>query len=125
MNLRTWTTLAVFALAAPAAALAQQAHPAAHATKADAKKAKTVEIAVTSEGFTPAAFKVKAGETVRLVVTRKTDKTCATEIVIPGYGINQKLPLDKAVTVELTPKASGEIKYACGMDMITGVILVP
>jgi plastocyanin domain-containing protein len=124
MNLRTWTTLAVFALAAPAAALAQQAHPAAHATKADAKKAKTVEIAVTSEGFTPAAFKVKAGETVRLVVTRKTDKTCATEIVIRDFGVNQPLPLDKAVTVEITPKKPGTIRYACGMDMIAGAITV-
>jgi hypothetical protein len=86
---------------------------------------RTVEMTVTQEGFEPSKVKALKGEKLRLVVTRKTDKTCATEIVIPGYGINQKLPLDKAVTVELTPKASGEIKYACGMDMITGVILVP
>ncbi len=86
---------------------------------------RTVQMTVTQDGFEPSKVKAKKGEKLRLVVTRKTDKTCATEIVIPGYGINQKLPLDKPVTVELTPKASGEIKYACGMDMISGVIFVP
>jgi plastocyanin domain-containing protein len=86
---------------------------------------RTVEMQVTEDGFVPSKVKVHKGEKVRLVVTRKTDRTCAKEIVIKGYGINQPLPLEKAVTVELTPKASGEIKYACGMDMISGVLLVP
>ncbi len=86
---------------------------------------RTVEMKVTEDGFVPAKVKALKGEKVRLVVTRKTERTCAKEIVIPAYGINQPLPLEKAVTVELTPRASGEIKYACGMDMISGVILVP
>jgi plastocyanin domain-containing protein len=126
MNLRTWTTLAAFALGAPAAAFAQSHdhamhdHSAHHATKA----AKTVEIAVTSDGFTPADIKVKAGETVKLVVTRKTDKTCAKEVVIRDLGVNQPLPLDKPVTVEITPKKAGTIRYACAMDMIAGTITV-
>ena len=86
---------------------------------------RTVEMKVTEDGFVPSKVKVQKGEKVRLVVTRKTERTCAKEIVIKAYGINQPLPLDKPVTVELTPKASGEIKYACGMDMISGVLLVP
>jgi plastocyanin domain-containing protein len=86
---------------------------------------RTVEMAVTEDGFMPSKVKARKGEKLRLVVTRKTDRTCAKEIVIPSYGINQPLPLDRAVTVELTPKASGEIRYACGMDMISGVVLVP
>jgi len=86
---------------------------------------RVVEMQVTGEGFVPAQIKVKKGEKLRLVITRKTERTCATEIVIKGYGINTPLPLDKAVTVELTPKASGEIRYACAMNMIGGVIFVP
>jgi plastocyanin domain-containing protein len=87
--------------------------------------AREVTMEVTGEGFVPARIKVKKGEKLRLVITRKTDRTCATEIVIKDYGINTPLPLNKAVTVELTPKASGEIHYACGMNMIGGVIFVP
>jgi hypothetical protein len=86
---------------------------------------RVVEMEVTGEGFVPSRIKVKKGEKVRLLITRKTDRTCATEIVIKDYGINAPLPLGKQVKVELTPKASGEIKYACGMNMITGVIFVP
>jgi plastocyanin domain-containing protein len=86
---------------------------------------RTVEMEVTEDGYVPAKIKAIKGEKLRLVVTRKTDRTCAREIVIKDHGVNKPLPLGKAVTVELTPKASGEIKYACGMDMITGVIFVP
>ena len=86
---------------------------------------RVVEMQVTGDGFVPAKIKVKKGEKLRLVITRKTDRTCATEIVIKGHGINTPLPLDKPVTVELTPKASGEIKYACAMGHIRGVIFVP
>jgi plastocyanin domain-containing protein len=86
---------------------------------------RVVEMQVTGEGFVPSRIKVKKGEKVRLLITRKTDRTCATEIVIKDQGINTPLPLDKQVTVELTAKSSGEIKYACGMGHITGVIFVP
>jgi plastocyanin domain-containing protein len=86
---------------------------------------RTVEMAVTEEGFVPSMVKVKKGEKVRLMVTRKTDSTCAKEIVVKDYGIRRPLPLDKAVTVELTPAKSGEIRYACAWDHVSGVLLVP
>ncbi|HEY6001523.1 MAG TPA: cupredoxin domain-containing protein [Anaeromyxobacter sp.] len=107
--------LSVLPLAASAKGTHSSDH---HATPA------TYQISVTSDGFVPASIKVKRGEPVRLVVTRKTDRTCATEIVIKDHGINQPLPLDKPVTVELTPKKSGQVRYACGMDMIYGVLQV-
>ena len=80
---------------------------------------------VTDDGFEPSKVKAKKGEKVRLIVTRKTDRTCAKEIVIKDHGINQPLPLDKAVTVEFTPAKSGEIRYACGMDHVSGVVFIP
>jgi plastocyanin len=84
----------------------------------------TVELAVTSKGFEPGNVKVKAGQPVRLVITRKTDKTCATEIVVADLGINQPLPLDTPVTVEFTPSESGTLRYACAMDHISGLITI-
>jgi plastocyanin domain-containing protein len=81
-------------------------------------------MAVTSEGFVPATVHLKRGERIRLQVTRKTNRTCATEIVIKDLGINQPLPLDQAVTVEFTPRKAGQLRYACAMDMITGVLVV-
>ncbi|BDG03204.1 cupredoxin domain-containing protein [Anaeromyxobacter oryzae] len=126
------------ALALPRASLAceqcdhavkvAQATPAKTASAAAPAKAtkgvRTIEIAVTGEGFTPAEVKAKAGETVKLVVTRKTDRTCATEIVMKDFGIDQKLPLDKPVTVTVKPPKPGSYRFACGMDMIAGTLVV-
>lgn len=83
-----------------------------------------VAITVTHEGFLPAAIRVKAGEPVVLRVTRKTAATCATELVLKEYDINQKLPLDETVEIRFTPTKSGKLGYACAMDMVRGEIVV-
>lgn len=105
---------------------AKAAAPAQKPASAPATKngVQTVELAVTSKGFEPGNVKVKAGQPVRLVLTRKTDKTCATEIVVADLGINQPLPLDTPVTVEFTPSESGTLRYACAMDHISGLITI-
>jgi plastocyanin domain-containing protein len=81
-------------------------------------------IEVTQEGFVPAEIKVRAGKPVKLVVTRKIERTCATEIVIKDFAINKPLPLNQPVEVAFTPSKPGKFRYACGMDMIAGVIIV-
>ena len=94
-------------------------------SKSQPKKAPNeVQITVTSEGFQPAEIKTKAGEPLRLVITRKTDRTCAKEVVIKDLGVNKPLPLNEAVAIEITPKKNGQLRYACSMDMIAGVIVV-
>lgn len=90
----------------------------------DSKKlGQTVEMKVTDKGFEPASLTVKKGEPVTLVITRMTDKTCATDIVIDEAGINAKLPLNKAVNVTFTPKKAGELKYGCAMNKMVGGVL--
>jgi plastocyanin domain-containing protein len=83
-----------------------------------------IPVQVTGDGFVPATIQVKKGQPVTLVVTRRTQRTCATEIVIKELGINQKLPLDTPVTVTFTPTRAGTLRYACGMDMISGTLVV-
>lgn len=127
MQKKTWVALLAAAVVGlPAAALAQHMHGAGAGSAAGTVKAgvRTIEMAVTSDGFVPAEVKVKKGEKVRLQITRKTDKTCATEIVVKDYGINTPLPLNKTVTVEFTPTKTGSVRYACGMDMISGTLVV-
>ena len=91
---------------------------------AAAPPARTIDLAVTAKGFEPTQIEVKKGEPVHLVVTRKTDATCARELVIQDQGIRKELPLDNPVVIDFTPQKSGEIRYACGMGMIGGVLLV-
>jgi len=85
--------------------------------------ARRIEMTVTPAGFVPALAHVKVGEPVTLVITRTTDRTCATDIVIKDYGINQPLPENKPVEVTLTPTKAGSIRYACAMDMMAGELI--
>jgi plastocyanin domain-containing protein len=85
---------------------------------------RTIEMQVTKAGFVPDKLQVKKGQPLKLVITRTTERTCATEIVIKELGINQPLPLNKAVTVQFTPAKAGTLRYACAMDMIAGTIVV-
>jgi plastocyanin domain-containing protein len=94
-----------------------------------ASDAKTVEGPVTMEvteaGYVPASFKVKKGTPVELLITRKTDATCAKEIVIDEPKVNAPLPLNTQVRVSFTPQKSGQLKFGCAMDkMISGTITV-
>jgi len=81
-------------------------------------------IAVTDTGFAPGTITVPAGKPVTLVVTRKTDQTCAKEIVFPDQGIRKALPLNQAVEIALPASRPGEIAYKCGMDMLYGKVVV-
>lgn len=86
-----------------------------------------VAISVTESGFEPNDIEVTKGEPVTFVFERKTDKTCAKEVVIhvdDATKIEKPLPLDEPVEVAVTFPKSGDITYACGMDMVKGSIHV-
>lgn len=74
---------------------------------ASATKNEEIRVSVDGSGFSPANFALKKGVLTRLVFTRTTDATCATEIVWPDFKITKKLPLNVPVTLKITPKASG------------------
>jgi plastocyanin domain-containing protein len=91
---------------------------------AAAPAARNIEMKVTDKGFEPSRIEVKKGEPLHFVVTRKTDATCAKELVIEDRDLRKKLPLDQSVSFDFTPDKTGEITYACGMGMISGLLVV-
>ena len=84
----------------------------------------TVKVAVTDAGFVPAKIDVRNGQPVVLLVTRTTDETCAKEIVIADENIRRELPLNQEVRIAFTPEKKGEIRYVCGMGMVSGSMKV-
>jgi RND family efflux transporter MFP subunit len=89
----------------------------------EAPAEQVVRMTVTGSGFEPSRFQVRAGMPARLIVTRTSDKTCATEIVIESLNIKRELPLNQPVEIRFTPKA-GEMSFVCGMKMMSGTIVV-
>lgn len=120
--------LAALLSGAPAAFAArpQAIQPAAAAVTAAAtaiqraKEPQTIDVAVTSAGFIPSRTNVKVGQPVTLRITRKVERTCATDVVIAQYGIRRALPLNETVEVTFTPTKPGKVRFACAMDMIAG-----
>jgi plastocyanin domain-containing protein len=88
------------------------------------KPGEPVQITVTKKGFEPWRVQARKDVPLTLVVTRTTDETCATEVVLPEHGIDVKLPLGQPVTITFTPTRSGELRYGCAMKMFQGVIEV-
>jgi plastocyanin domain-containing protein len=93
----------------------------AQAARQDGAQVATVEI--NDKGFEPGSLKLKAGAPAKVTFVRKTDETCAKEVVIRDYKIERKLPLNEPVTVEFTPR-KGEFVFACGMNMLKGKLIV-
>jgi plastocyanin domain-containing protein len=94
-------------------------------TSGVAAPAGKIAMTVTEEGFVPGRVPAKKGQPITLSITRKTDHTCAREIVFEGQDGKTKLPLDQTVDVTYTPKASGELKFGCAMGMmVSGVLAV-
>jgi plastocyanin domain-containing protein len=89
-------------------------------TAADGRRA--IAISVDAVGYHPAESHAKAGEAVRLVFTRTSEDGCGTEVVIPSANVKRELPLNKAVSIDVTMPAKGSLAFACGMDMMHGSV---
>ncbi len=115
------TKLGIVSLFAGAAALSACAKEPAKATPG------RYDIAVTEAGFRPETIQVPSGRPVTLVFRRKTDATCAKDVVVHVDGtqkIEKALPLDPPVEIVATFPRPGALTCACGMDMVKGHIHV-
>lgn len=85
----------------------------------------TDSVDITVEGgYTPNTISIPQGQTTKISFTRKDPNSCLEEVVLGDFRIKKYLPLNKKVTVEVTPKEKGEFGFACGMNMFHGKIIV-
>lgn len=116
----------VFGLSAASAASAarQAAPPQSAPAQADEANRQEFTITASDKGFDPAVITLKKGVPARLTFIRTSDKTCATEVVIPAYKVKKELPLDAKVSIQFTPQDSGDVGFACGHNMFKGTLVV-
>ncbi len=117
----------IFALALAALALGackkdggEAAKPAPTAVAADGTR--VVPIEAGKDGYAPDKIPGKPGEKLKLVFTRTVDSECLAQVKVAG-GAPVELPMGKPVEIAVTVPASGQLAFACGMDMFTGVIV--
>jgi plastocyanin domain-containing protein len=98
--------------------------PPAASASPSATSANVVAITVTEKGFEPDHVEAAASQPLTLRFTRKADPTCADAVEVQGDPVRHMLPLNKPVDVKVKVPASGEIAFACPMDMYRGAIKV-
>ena len=102
-----------------AASCKQQPPPAAKSAAGE-----VTEIAVTEKGFEPDRIRTAPGQQVTLRFTRKAERTCADAVQIEGDPVKHVLPLNAPVDVKVTAPNTGQLAFACPMNMYRGSIVV-
>ena len=75
-------------------------------------------------GYTPSRIHARPGAPLRLVFDRRESGDCTSRVVFPDLGISADLPAFTETTVDLPAQGPGEYGFACGMNMIHGVLAV-
>jgi plastocyanin domain-containing protein len=75
-------------------------------------------------GYKPATISIPKGKSSTITFLRKDPNSCLEEIVLPEFKIKEFLPLNKAVTITISPTKPGTFGIHCGMNMFHGKILV-
>lgn len=102
-------------------AASRPAPPAPPSVSADGTR--TIPINVNDAGYDPGQITATPGEKLELEFTRRSKGVCGEQVKVDGGPVID-LPLDKPVKIAVTAPASGKLGFACGMDMMTGVIVV-
>ena len=100
------------------------ATPASSTAGGSSETVQAAKVVVSEKGYEPATVTLRAGTPARVTFVRTTDKTCGTEVVFPSLNIKRALPLNEPVVIEFTPAKSGDIAFACGMNMLHGTVVV-
>ena len=75
-------------------------------------------------GYTPGRIHARPGAPLRLVFDRQESGDCTSRVVFPDLGVSADLPAYAQTAVSLPAQAPGEYGFACGMNMIHGVLAV-
>ncbi|MGI9556575.1 MAG: heavy metal translocating P-type ATPase [Solirubrobacterales bacterium] len=82
-----------------------------------------LEITVNG-GYSPSIVHVTQGVPLRLLFDRQDSGECTSRVVFPDFGLNVALPEGKTTAVGLVPDEPGSYRFACGMNMVFGTLVV-
>lgn len=79
---------------------------------------------IVKGGYSPGVISIPKGKTTTLNFIRRDSNSCLEEVVMPDFKIRKYLPMDKKVSVLVSPQKEGEYEISCGMNMFHGKIKV-
>jgi uncharacterized protein len=82
-------------------------------------------INITSLGYTPSLFAVKAGSKITLHLENTNGAGCQQAFNIPSLGIQKVIPVGSSDTITFTaPRQPQQLAFVCSMGMYRGTIQV-
>lgn len=81
-----------------------------------------INVEANKDGYTPDRIAGKPGEKLVLVFKRTIEADCLSQVKVAD-GKPVDLPMNTPVEVPVTVPQSGELAFACGMDMFHGTIV--
>lgn len=75
-------------------------------------------------GYSPAQVTMQAGMPITLTFDRKETGECTSHVVFADLGMDVMLPGNATTDVELPALPAGEYPFACGMNMVHGLLRV-
>ena len=83
-----------------------------------------INIKVENGVYTPSSIEVKKGQTIKLTFLRKDPSPCAEKVIFDGLDVSLDLPVNKKISVSLTPGKVGSYPFTCQMKMYVGSLVV-
>ncbi|MDO2385975.1 heavy metal translocating P-type ATPase [Mycobacterium avium subsp. hominissuis] len=75
-------------------------------------------------GYSPNVVQVRQGIPVEIEFDRQESGDCTSRVVFPDLQLSAALPAHQRTVVRFTPQQVGSFGFACGMNMISGTLLV-
>ena len=75
-------------------------------------------------GYSPDIVQLRAGIPTELVFDRQETGECTSHVVFADLGLDAALPGNAKTTVKLPPLPAGDYPFACGMNMVHGLLRV-
>lgn len=84
-----------------------------------------VRITVRNDGYEPARISLQEGVPARLIFEQQATSACAGAVQIPAFDVAATdLPQGEETVIEFTPDETGEFQFVCGMEMLSGTLVV-
>jgi len=88
-------------------------------------KGNVQEVVVTVKGgYSPDVIRVKNGIPLRLIFDRKESGDCSSRVIFPDFQASKTLAPFAKTTLEFIPDKVGQFGFACGMNMLHGILIV-
>ena len=75
-------------------------------------------------GYSPAVISMRTGTPITLTFDRQETGECTSHVVFADLGLDAMLPGNATTDVELPALSAGEYPFACGMNMVHGLLRV-